>query len=343
MPSPACEGGVSPSLAIFNPVSLFLRTARRSPHLRRAVLRCGACSLGSSRSPLPPLRHAYHFGVNPFFQALATRHARTSALPNLSAVESFGFDLFGTLFPQRAIERCGEHAGQQSVEARLAALATRLESLVQQACGACPEHAASGHDPEASARDTTQAFFAQLPRIAALLDGDAHATNAGDPAASSIDEVVACYPGFLATAFYRFAHELELRHTPLLPRMLTQIAHAHTAIDIHPGATIGERFCIDHGTAVVIGQTTHIGSNVKLYQGVTLGAMSVDKGLASTKRHPTIEDHVVIYAHAAILGGDTTIGHHSVIGGNVWLTKSVPPHSLVFQPASPVITNRESR
>jgi serine O-acetyltransferase len=281
--------------------------------------------------------------VNPFYESLRKRHARTSTLPNLSTVESFAFDLFGTLFPQRAIERCGEHAGQQSVESRLAALASRLEALAQQACGACPKHAAAGRDPAVTARETAQAFFQQLPHVASLLEGDAHATNAGDPAASSIDEVIACYPGFLAIAFYRFAHELEMRVTPLLPRMLTQIAHAHTGIDIHPGATIGERFCIDHGTAVVIGQTTHIGSDVKLYQGVTLGAMSVDKSLATTKRHPTIEDHVVIYAHAAILGGDTTIGHHSVIGGNVWLTKSVPPHSLVFQPALPVITNREPR
>lgn len=279
-----------------------------------------------------------------FVQTLSLRHARTGQLPSLGSVEAFGLGLVATLFPQRSQERCGVGAGKQTVEQRLSELRAQLEALVMQACGACegaqPASDSLSRKHGDKPRSIAAEFFQRLPVLFALLEGDAIATNAGDPAAQSIDEVVACYPGFLAIALYRFAHELELRGVPLLPRMLTEVGHARTAIDIHPGATIGERFCIDHGTAVVIGQTTTIGSDVKLYQGVTLGAMSVDKGLASVKRHPTIEDHVVIYAHAAILGGDTVIGHHSVIGGNVWLTKSVPPHSLVFQPGSAVVGER---
>jgi serine O-acetyltransferase len=140
---------------------------------------------------------------------------------------------------------------------------------------------------------------------------------------------------------YRFAHALRGLGAGLVPRMLAELAHAETGIDINPGATIGAGFCIDHGTGVVIGETAHLGKHVKVYQGVTLGALSVRKSLASAKRHPTIEDHVVIYANATILGGETTIGHHSVIGGNVWLTQSVPPHSRVFQNADPTVTTRE--
>ena len=166
--------------------------------------------------------------------------------------------------------------------------------------------------------------------LASLIKKDAESLLAGDPAAHSIEEVLLCYPGLLAIATYRVAHFFHTKSIPIIPRMMAEIAHEKTGIDIHPGATIGESFFIDHGTGVVIGETAIIGNNVKLYQGVTLGALSVDKSLAQIKRHPTIEDFCVIYSHATILGGETVIGHHSVIGGNVWMTKSVPANSLVY-------------
>ncbi len=174
------------------------------------------------------------------------------------------------------------------------------------------------------------AIMNELPRLRQLLIGDATAISNGDPAAQSIEEVIRTYPGFKAVAFYRLAHTMLHLGIPLLPRVISAYAHARTGIDIHPGATIGEYFCIDHGTGVVIGQTTVIGNYVKVYQGVTLGAISVEKGMANIKRHPTIEDNVVIYAGATILGGNTVIGTRSIIGGNVWLTESVPPYSRVY-------------
>ena len=166
--------------------------------------------------------------------------------------------------------------------------------------------------------------------LANLIKKDAEALLAGDPAAHSLEEVLLCYPGLLAIATYRIAHFFQTKSIPIIPRMMAEIAHEKTGIDIHPGAEIGESFFIDHGTGVVIGETAIIGKNVKIYQGVTLGALSVDKSLAQIKRHPTIEDFCVIYSHATILGGETVIGHHSVIGGNVWMTKSVLPNSLVY-------------
>lgn len=173
-------------------------------------------------------------------------------------------------------------------------------------------------------------FFERLPKIYDDLLLDAHSIADNDPAAVGIEEVVSVYPGFYAIAVYRIAHELLRLNVPLLPRMLTEYAHGQTGIDIHPGAQIGQSFFIDHGTGVVIGETTIIGDNVKIYQGVTLGATHVAKSMAQKKRHPTIENDVVIYANATILGGHTVVGHHSVIGGNVWLTQSVEAHSLVF-------------
>ena len=174
-----------------------------------------------------------------------------------------------------------------------------------------------------------RAFTSGLPAIQDALRQDAEATYAADPAATSVDEVILAYPGFYALACYRLAHRLLQLGVPLLPRLVTERAHRVTGIDIHPGATIGRAIAIDHGTGIVIGETSVIGDRVRLYQGVTLGALSVRKDLARTRRHPTIEDDVVIYANATILGGDTVVGHSSVIGGNVWLTHSVPPHSIV--------------
>ncbi|MBK7866186.1 MAG: serine acetyltransferase [Ignavibacteriales bacterium] len=176
----------------------------------------------------------------------------------------------------------------------------------------------------------TDDFASTLPSIIRSLDMDAEAIYKGDPAARSTDEVILAYPGFYAITIYRIAHELFLLGVPVIPRILSEYAHEKTGIDIHPGAGIGERFCIDHGTGIVIGETTIIGNDVKIYQGVTLGALSVDKSFASIKRHPTIENNVVIYAQAVILGGNTVIGEKSVIGGNAWITESVPANSVVY-------------
>ncbi len=173
-------------------------------------------------------------------------------------------------------------------------------------------------------------FIQALPGIYAMLIDDAAAIVEGDPAAKDSREVIRSYPGFSAIAMHRIAHFFYERALPYIPRIVSEHAHEKTGIDIHPGAEIGARFCIDHGTGIVIGETTHIGANVKIYQGVTLGALSVDKGMAQSKRHPTIEDNVVIYAGATILGGNTVIGEGSVIGGNVWLTKSVPSGSRIY-------------
>ncbi|MGE3723915.1 MAG: serine O-acetyltransferase [Candidatus Sericytochromatia bacterium] len=180
--------------------------------------------------------------------------------------------------------------------------------------------------------ELAQAYFSEdLPQIYLTLQQDGRCMLAGDPAAVSLDEVYQTYPGFLAVAIYRLAHGLHLRQIPLLPRLLTEYSHRLTGVDIHPGAKIGPSLCIDHGTGIVIGETSEIGACVKLYQGVTLGALSVEKNMAQTKRHPSIQDRVVIYAGATILGGETVIGHDSVIGGNVWLTRSIEPFSRVYQ------------
>jgi serine O-acetyltransferase len=172
-------------------------------------------------------------------------------------------------------------------------------------------------------------FLNQLPVVHEALEDDASAILAGDPAAESRDEVIQAYPGFLATAVHRLAHELYVRDVPILPRVLSEWAHRETGIDIHPGATIGRSFAMDHGTGVVIGETSLIGRGVRIYQGVTLGALAVSKQLAHKKRHPTLGDDVVVYANATILGGSTEIGDGSIIGGNVWLTHSVPARSIV--------------
>lgn len=183
---------------------------------------------------------------------------------------------------------------------------------------------------EAEIINLSDSFFKKLPEINAELWLDAKSINEGDPAAESIDEVILAYPGFLAIAMFRPAHALYEDGIPILPRIITEYAHQLTGIDIHPGAQIGKSFCIDHGTGIVIGETAVIGNNVKMYQGVTLGALSVEKTFANIKRHPTIEDNVVIYAQAVILGGDTVIGSNSIVGGNTWITESIPPGSVVY-------------
>ena len=173
-----------------------------------------------------------------------------------------------------------------------------------------------------------------IPELRITLATDVKAAYEGDPAVHTTDEIVFCYPGFAAITVYRIAHAMVNLGVPFIPRMMTELAHAETGIDIHPGATIGDYFFIDHGTGVVIGETCHIGRHVKLYQGVTLGALSFPTDangelIRGQKRHPTIEDHVVVYANATILGGRTTVGHHSVIGSSVWITQTVSPQTTV--------------
>lgn len=184
------------------------------------------------------------------------------------------------------------------------------------------------------ARDIANDLLSALPEIRARLRLDVQAALDGDPAAKSEAEVILAYPGLAAITAHRIAHFLYQREVPLLPRIMSEYIHHRTGIDIHPGAVIGDSFFTDHGTGVVIGETSIIGDNAKVYQGVTLGGLSVKKSMARKKRHPTIEDNVTIYAGATILGGKTVIGHDSIIGGNVWLMRSVPPFSRVYNSAA---------
>lgn len=189
-------------------------------------------------------------------------------------------------------------------------------------------------DFEAQAQQKTIELLRKIPALRKLLEEDVQAAFVGDPAATNYHEIIFCYPGLEAITVYRLAHELLLLGVPLIPRIMTEYAHSKTGIDIHPGARIDAGFFIDHGTGVVIGETCEIGRHVKLYQGVTLGALSFPRDesgnlIRGAKRHPTLEDEVVVYANATILGGETIIGHHAVIGSNVWLTESVAPHTLV--------------
>jgi serine O-acetyltransferase len=188
--------------------------------------------------------------------------------------------------------------------------------------------------------ETADAFFENLEDIQKTLLKDGEFILESDPAATQLLEVMAIYPGFLAIFCYRIANALAKLRVPLLPRMITEYSHKVTGIDIHPHAEIGCPFAIDHGTGIVIGETAILGNNVKIYQGVTLGALSVDKSKASKKRHPTIEDNVVLYSGCTILGGETVVGRNSVIGGNVWLTESIAPFSVVYHKSEIVVRNQ---
>lgn len=213
-----------------------------------------------------------------------------------------------------------------SAESYAALLLERIETaLTAQVALSLPE------DQAFAAGALTHEILEQLPRIQQMLMTDIEATFDGDPAAADKEEIIFAYPGLFAIFVYRVAHELYLRHIPMIPRMMTEYAHSRTGIDIHPGAQIGPWFFIDHGTGIVIGETSVIGSHVKLYQGVTLGALSPRAGHASLpgKRHPTVCDYVTIYSGASILGGETVIGEHSVVGGNAFLTGSVADNTRV--------------
>ena len=252
-----------------------------------------------------------------FFAERYRDHQRVYELPSPQLTAEWLEGLLQFLFPQYSPLRFGsERAFRLHYRTNDLKLYTILDTL-----------AGELKTPPADIRDQ---FEEGLPHIHAMLTEDAQAILDGDPAARSLTEVISTYPGFYALAIHRIAHRLCRLGVPLLPRMLSEIAHRATGIEIHPGARIGRRFCIDHGTGIVIGETVEIGEDVKIYQGVTLGALSVDKSLARTKRHPTIEDRVVIYAGATILGGDTVIGADSIIGGNTWIVKSVEAGSRIY-------------
>lgn len=245
--------------------------------------------------------------IENFFQTLHQVAATSQSIPKKEA-EALADCLVDSLFPIRAEKFCEDHQFE-SLYKKLQLLLKRLN--IRHTDNVCIS------------------FFEALPRVHEALQQDAEALFRFDPAAESKEEVVLSYPGFYAVAVYRLAHELHRLKVPILPRIWAEHAHSKTGIDLHPAAQIAAPFFIDHGTGIVIGATCIIGKNVRIYQGVTLGALSVKKEFATVKRHPTIEDNVVIYANATILGGNTIIGHDSMIGGNVWLTESIAPYSVV--------------
>ncbi len=255
-----------------------------------------------------------------FVFRLYLSHNECTECPSPADVNRFFDDLMALLFADFSRRPTGSLEDFQS---KIDALKVTLQGLLIK----------NLVDEKADRKALVDEYFRQIPGIYARLEKDIEATYLGDPAANSSSEVIRSYPGFYAIAAYRLAHALAHLGAKNIPRIITENAHSRTGIDIHPKATIGEYFCIDHGTGVVIGETAIIGDHVKIYQGVTLGALSVNKEDAKIKRHPTIEDHVVLYAGATILGGSTTVGHHSTVGGNVWLTKSIPPYSRVYYKA----------
>ncbi|UCS93654.1 serine O-acetyltransferase [Echinicola marina] len=252
-----------------------------------------------------------------FIDKIYQSHSHCPECPSPRIVQEFFEGLLGVLFPEYAVQILQD---TQEVEDKLQYYSIQLQGILGR------NKKLINKDSDVVAKD----FFAGLESVFEAIHEDILAMFEGDPAAKSTTEVIRSYPGFYAIAAYRIAHLLHQQGVSLIPRMITEFAHSKTGIEIHPGAKIGKHFCIDHGTGVVIGETTIIGDNVKIYQGVTLGALSVNKEDADIKRHPTIEDNVVIYAGASILGGNTVIGSDSVIGGNVWLTKSVPAKSKIY-------------
>jgi serine O-acetyltransferase len=265
----------------------------------------------------------------------AIHHLGQCALPSYREIVDILADLREILYPGYGRR---QNLNRFNVAEHVSGLVESLRSrLIEQIARAfrydC--EAAGGVNPVEKAEEIAIRFLEGIPELRLVLAQDVQAAFDGDPAAKGLDEIVFCYPGVGAVTVYRLAHELNRLGVPLIPRMMTEYAHGKTGIDIHPGATIGRRFFIDHGTGVVIGETTQIGDGVKLYQGVTLGARSFPRDaqtgeiVREAKRHPTIEDEVVIYANATILGGETVIGHHSVIGSSAWVTRSIAPYTTV--------------
>jgi serine O-acetyltransferase len=251
-----------------------------------------------------------------FIQQIFQKNRSTLVrFPDKETAENFIDDLFDLLF--------ASHEGKYDTEQKLARQFTEIKNTFSALLFEVLRD-------EAEVKKHADNLFYELPVIYEALLLDADAILQFDPAATSIEEVLVAYPGFYATAVYRIAHQLYAQGIRTLPRLLSEYAHSKTGIDINPGASIGRSFFIDHGTGIVIGETATIGNNVKIYQGVTLGALNVSKSNASLKRHPTIKDNVIIYSGATILGGDTVVGKDSVIGGNVWLTYSVSAYSIVY-------------
>jgi serine O-acetyltransferase len=278
--------------------------------------------------------------VATYTECSRTSHLGHKPLPSREAVIEILCDLLDILYPGYW-RRQNLHIG--NVEYHVGDLIDGLhDKLTQQITRALRHEQDCFHqdsqavlDVEALAQQKTVEMLKHLPDIRMVLEQDVQAAFEGDPAAKGHHEVIFCYPGLETVSVYRLAHELLLLGVPLIPRMMTEYAHSKTGIDIHPGARIGPGFFIDHGTGVVIGETCDIGTNVKLYQGVTLGALSFPRDAAGNiirgmKRHPTLEDDVVVYANATILGGDTVVGRGAVIGSNVWLTHSVAPNTVVM-------------
>jgi serine O-acetyltransferase len=255
-----------------------------------------------------------------FLQKLYLAHQECPRCPAPTAVSQFFIELLGTLFPDFSKMTFNS---PREFELHMEKLRLQMDQLLYRNPG----------DETVSSGQVADSFFEALQGIHNKLNQDVTAMYEGDPAAKSRSEVIRTYPGFYAIAAYRVAHELYKLGVEGIPRIITEHAHSKTGVDIHPAAKIGDFFCIDHATGIVIGETTVIGNHVKIYQGVTLGALSVNKEDAKKKRHPTIGDNVVIYAGATILGGETVVGHDSIIGGNVWLTKSIPPHSKIYYQA----------
>ena len=263
-----------------------------------------------------------------FIQNLHSRHLQSaSSFPDKEMANKFIDGFFEFLFIPNQLTKLSEVELLKEYEK----YKTYLSTLVYDVVGTATK-----------TDELVNVFFEKVPFIYDELQKDAAEILKFDPAAESIEEVLVAYPGFYATAVYRFSHQLWKQGVKLIPRLFSECAHSKTGIDIHPGAQIGESFFIDHGTGIVIGETSVIGNRVKIYQGVTLGALSVSKEVAKTKRHPTIEDDVVIYSGATILGGDTVIGHDSVIGGNVWLTHSLLPNSIVYHKSEVSIKDKNN-
>ncbi len=262
------------------------------------------------------------------YKQILNKQKHIEAVPQNESIALWASRLIGLLFPELSKFKW---ESVKKIEEEFEVLKNELLLILRTTKACCFNNNESISDD----------FFEAAPELYRVLNTDVEAILNVDPAAKSEFEVIRTYPGFYALCFYRVAHLLSDLQVPLLPRILTEYAHSKTGIDIHPAAEIDEYFHIDHGTGIVIGETAKIGNHVKLYQGVTLGALSVDKSMAFTKRHPTVEDHVIIYSGTTILGGETVIGHHSIIGGNVWLTSSVPPGSLVYH--TPEITVTEGK
>lgn len=264
-----------------------------------------------------------------FFEKLGYNQKLSGVYPSKGKVEKFLNQLTNLLFPVRRDVKISSNEIEKEWN--------QLKQLLGEILSLLKSYSRESND------ELVTDYFKLIPDIYDKLNEDAKAIFEFDPAAHSVEEIIIAYPGFQAIMTYRLAHPLYKLGIPILPRMLSEFAHTITGIDIHPGARIGKSFFIDHGTGIVIGETTIIGDNVKIYQGVTLGALNVRKEEAKIKRHPTIEDNVIVYSGTTILGGNTIIGHDSIVGGNVWLTKSIEPYSVVNNHSEIRVRNGKER